>query len=252
MGGGGVTGDLLAADHDKKTVLPTRARRPKKGDKKKKEKKDKSVLGKAGDALKATFNVFMAASTVVSLALAAEAVWQLHGTQLTLSNAVPTLTKLLPLTGIGVFGAAQLVGLVARVVRVIVTLPIMLSGTWVILQNAPKVGLRSWVLGLGFGFGFGFGCSLVVKRALLLCVCGGKVAEGHAMRPFSVQRVHASSLPRGMSELDFCRGCARRTLRSCTVRMHAYLAQSNSRVCVFQRLRSYPPLCRKPNHAKPT
>ncbi|CAN0401196.1 unnamed protein product, partial [Scytosiphon promiscuus] len=103
------------------------------------KKKDKSVLGKAGDALKATFNTFMAASTVLSLFLAAEALWQLHGTPLTLSNAVPTLTKLIPLTGLGVFGAAQLVGLVARVVRVIVTLPIMVSGTWVILQNAPKL-----------------------------------------------------------------------------------------------------------------
>lgn len=128
-------GGGLAADAGK---TAPRARKRKKGDKK--DKNNKSVLGKAGDALKATFNVFMAASTVVSLALAAEALWQLHGTQLTLSNAVPTLTKLLPLTGIGVFGAAQLVGLVARVVRVIVTLPIMLSGTWVILQNAPKVG----------------------------------------------------------------------------------------------------------------
>ena len=124
------------------------------------------MLGKAGDALKATFNIFMAASTVVSLALAAEAIWQLHGTQLTLSNAVPTLTKLLPLTGIGVFGAAQLVGLVARVVRVIVTLPIMLSGTWVILQNAPKVSLL-WSL-------------LAVGRALLLflCVCREEFAGG--------------------------------------------------------------------------
>ncbi|CAM9923445.1 unnamed protein product, partial [Ectocarpus sp. 8 AP-2014] len=105
------------------------------------EKKEggKPVLEKAGNALKAAFNAFMAASTLASLVLAAEAVWQLHGAPLTLSNAVPTLTKLLPLTGIGVFGAAQLVGLVARVVRVIVTLPIMVSGTWVILQNAPKV-----------------------------------------------------------------------------------------------------------------
>ncbi|CAM9119870.1 unnamed protein product [Ectocarpus sp. 4 AP-2014] len=99
----------------------------------------KLVLEKAGNALKAAFNAFMAASTLASLALAAEAVWQLHGAPLTLSNAVPTLTKLLPLTGIGVFGAAQLVGLVARVVRVIVTLPVMVSGTWVILQNAPKL-----------------------------------------------------------------------------------------------------------------
>ena len=101
--------------------------------------KEKSVLGKAGDAAKTTFNALMAAGTVASLLLAAETLWELHGTPLTLSNAVPTLSKLLPLTGIGVFGAAQLVGLVARVVRVIVTLPIMLSGTWVILQNAPKV-----------------------------------------------------------------------------------------------------------------
>lgn len=100
------------------------------------------MLGKAGDAAKATFNALMAAGTVASLLLAAETLWELHGTPLTLSNAVPTLGKLLPLTGIGVFGAAQLVGLVARVARVIVTLPIMLSGTWVILQNAPKVGVR--------------------------------------------------------------------------------------------------------------
>lgn len=115
----------------------------------KNNKKEKSVLGKAGDALKATFNAFMAASTVLSLVLAAEALWQLHGTPLTLSNAVPTLTKLIPLTGLGVFGAAQLVGLVARVVRVIVTLPIMLSGTWVILQNAPKVRYYKciWLMG---------------------------------------------------------------------------------------------------------
>ncbi|CBJ26619.1 hypothetical protein Esi_0035_0132 [Ectocarpus siliculosus] len=102
------------------------------------EEGGKPVLEKAGNALKAAFNAFMAASTLASLVLAAEAVWQLHGAPLTLSNAVPTLTKLLPLTGIGVFGAAQLVGLVARVVRVIVTLPVMVSGTWVILQNAPK------------------------------------------------------------------------------------------------------------------
>ena len=108
----------------------------------------------------------MAAGTIASLLLAAETLWELHGTPLTLSNAVPTLSKLLPLTGIGVFGAAQLVGLVARVVRVIVTLPIMLSGTWVILQNAPKVSLL-WSL-------------LAVGRALLLflCVCREEFAGG--------------------------------------------------------------------------
>ncbi|CAM9751768.1 unnamed protein product [Ectocarpus fasciculatus] len=116
-----------------------------------KEQGGKPVLEKAGNALKAAFNAFMAASTLASLALAAEAVWQLHGAPLTLSNAVPTLTKLLPLTGIGVFGAAQLVGLVARVVRVIVTLPVMVSGTWVILQNAPKVYVGGLV-GRGFCF----------------------------------------------------------------------------------------------------
>ncbi len=139
--------------------------------KKKEAKKEKSVFGKAGDALKSAFNVFMAASTVLSLALAAEALWQLHGTQLTLSNAVPTLTKLLPLTGIGVFGAAQLVGLVARVVRVIVTLPIMLSGTWVILQNAPKVRVfvttavyRGWVAGWVHGISFSFPPSFFALR----------------------------------------------------------------------------------------
>lgn len=122
-------------------TVPGARRKSRKKDKKGlDDNKKKSALGKAGDAIKATFNAFMAASTVVSIALAAEAFWQLHGTPLTLSNAVPTLTKLLPLTGIGVFGAAQLVGVVARVVRVIVTLPIMLSGAWVILQNAPKVG----------------------------------------------------------------------------------------------------------------
>ena len=115
---------------------------------KRKSGKSKSVLGKAGDAAKATFNAVMAAGTVVSLLLAAQTLWELQGTPLTLSNAVPTLSKLLPLTGIGVFGAAQLVGLVARVTRVIVTLPIMLSGTWVILQNAPKVGTRR---GRGWG-----------------------------------------------------------------------------------------------------
>lgn len=100
---------------------------------------EKGVLGKAGDAAKATFNAFMAAGTIASVVLAAETLWELHGTPLTLTNAVPTLAKLLPLTGIGVFGAAQLVGLVARVVRLIVTLPIMLSGSWVILKNAPQV-----------------------------------------------------------------------------------------------------------------
>lgn len=130
--GGGVGGGLAAAAGE--TVK--RRKKNKKG----LDEKEKSVLGKAGDAMKATFNAFMAVSTVVSIVLAAEAFWQLHGAPLTLSNAVPTLTKLLPLTGIGVFGAAQLVGVVARVVRVIVTLPVMLSGTWVILQNAPKVG----------------------------------------------------------------------------------------------------------------
>lgn len=109
--------------------------------KKKNAGQEKGVLGKAGDAAKATFNALMAAGTVASLVLAAETLWELHGTPLTLTNAVPTLTKLLPLTGIGVFGAAQLVGLAARVVRVIVTLPIMLSGTWVILKNVPQVSL---------------------------------------------------------------------------------------------------------------
>lgn len=89
--------------------------------------------------MKTAFNLFMGAATLFSVVLAAQTLWELQGTPLTLTNAVPTLSKLLPLTGIGVFGAAQLVGLIARVVRVIITLPIMLSGTWVILQNAPQV-----------------------------------------------------------------------------------------------------------------
>lgn len=97
------------------------------------------MLGKVGDATKAAFNAVMAAATLASLLLAAETIWELHGTPLTFANALPTLTKLLPLTGIGVFGAAQLVGVVARVIRVIVTLPIMVSGTWVILQSVPQV-----------------------------------------------------------------------------------------------------------------
>lgn len=105
----------------------------------KKAEKEKSVLGKAGDAIKAAFNAVMAAGTLASLVLAAETIWELHGTPLTFANALPTLTKLLPLTGIGVLGAAQLVGVVARVTRVIVTLPIMVSGTWVILQSVPQV-----------------------------------------------------------------------------------------------------------------
>ena len=103
------------------------------------EKREKSALGKFGDGAKAVFNGVMSAVTLASLLLAAETLWELRGTPLTLSNAVPTLTKLLPATGIGMFGAVQVVGLAARVVRVIVTLPIMLSGTWVILQNVPRV-----------------------------------------------------------------------------------------------------------------
>ncbi|CAM9195187.1 unnamed protein product, partial [Discosporangium mesarthrocarpum] len=70
--------------------------------------------------------------------LAAESLWRLQNTQLTLSNVVPTVVNLLPLTGIGVFGAAQILGLVTRITRVIVTLPILISGTWVILQNLPQ------------------------------------------------------------------------------------------------------------------
>lgn len=117
-------------------------KRRNRGDKKKEEK---SPLGKAGDAAKTAFNAVMAVGTLASLLLAAETLWELQGTPLTLANAIPTLTRLLPLTGIGVFGAAQLVGLVARVVRVVVTLPIMLSGTWVILRNAPQVWLRGYM-----------------------------------------------------------------------------------------------------------
>lgn len=103
------------------------------------EQERKSILARVGIATRTTFNAFMGAATLASIILAAQTIWELQGTPLTLTNAVPTLTKLLPLTGIGVFGAAQLVGLVARVVRVIITLPIMISGTWVILQNAPQV-----------------------------------------------------------------------------------------------------------------
>lgn len=103
------------------------------------DRPQKSLLGKAGDVARNTFNAFMGAATLASIILAAQTLWELHGTPLTLTNAIPTLSKLLPLTGIGVFGAAQLVGLIARVIRVIVTLPIMISGTWVILQNAPQV-----------------------------------------------------------------------------------------------------------------
>lgn len=119
-----------------------------KKEEKKEQKQDKSLLGKAGDKMKTTFNAFMVVSTVASLLLAAETLWELQGTPLTLSTAIPTLSKLLPLTGIGVFGAAQLVGLVARVIKVVVTLPIMLSGTWVVLQNAPQVGVGVFIIGL--------------------------------------------------------------------------------------------------------
>lgn len=105
------------------------------------KEEEKSMLGRVGEGARMVFNTVMGVSTLVSLLLAAEALWELRGTPLTLSNAVPTLTKLLPATGIGVFGAAQVVGLVARVTRVIVTLPIMISGTWVILQNVPQVCL---------------------------------------------------------------------------------------------------------------
>lgn len=165
------SGGAAAADGEE--TAPRVPRRPKKkGDK----NKEKSVLGKAGDAVKATFNVFMAASTVASVALAVEAVWQLHGTQLTLSNAVPTLAKLLPLTGIGAFGAAQLVGLMARVVRVVVTLPVMLSGTWVILQNAPKVGR------VGCALSSAVACLCVVSGCCVLYVphrCPSNVYHRH-------------------------------------------------------------------------
>eukprot|EP00752_Nemacystus_decipiens_P014686 g13082.t1 len=166
----GVTGGLAA--EDAKPAPRARRRRAEKAGKKEKEK---SVMGRAGDALKATFNAFMAASTVVSLALAAEAIWQLHGTQLTLSNAVPTLTKLIPLTGIGVFGAAQLVGLVARVVRVIVTLPIMLSGTWVILQNAPKLLPQGSDLGGAGSLAALLATPEVLEAAAVVALLGGTV-----------------------------------------------------------------------------
>lgn len=103
------------------------------------EKQERSLLGKASGAVKGVLNAVMATATLASVLLAAETIWELQGQPLTFANAIPTLTKLLPLTGIGVFGTAQLIGMVARVVRVIVTLPIMVSGTWVILQNVPQV-----------------------------------------------------------------------------------------------------------------
>lgn len=124
----------LETSEDEGSVMPREKSVKGKG-----QKKDKSVLGKVGDATKTAFNAVMGAATLASLLLAAETIWELQGTPLTFANALPTITKLLPLTGLGVFGAAQLVGLAARVIRVIVTLPIMISGTWVILQNIPQV-----------------------------------------------------------------------------------------------------------------
>ncbi|KAG5191472.1 hypothetical protein JKP88DRAFT_231144 [Tribonema minus] len=96
---------------------------------------DESSTRSIGEVVRSAWNGLLVALTVASVVLAVDAVVKLKTQPITLD----TLGNLLPLAAFGVAGAARLVAVLLRLVRVLVTVPVVLGGAYLAAPSIPDL-----------------------------------------------------------------------------------------------------------------
>jgi hypothetical protein len=124
--------------------------------KKKKKGKDdadveaeKNALQRTGDVVATAWKGVLLVVTISSVMLAVDSVIKLRSQPITLTTLGPALGNLLPLAAFGFAGALRLAGLVVRVVRVLVTVPVVLGGAYLAAPSVPDLLKHSpdWATG---------------------------------------------------------------------------------------------------------
>lgn len=122
----------------------------------------------AGVAWKGTLLV----ATVASVILAIDSLLKLRTQSITVENLIPTLTNLLPLAGFGVFGVLRIVAVATRILRVILTIPIILGGAYLAAPSIPDFFKHSPDLATG-GFFALLATPEVIEAIALLAILAG-------------------------------------------------------------------------------
>jgi hypothetical protein len=110
---------------------------------------EKNALQRTGDVVATAWKGVLLVVTVSSVVLAVDSVIKLRSQPITLTTLGPALGNLLPLAAFGFAGVLRLAGLVVRVVRVLVTVPVVLGGAYLAAPSVPDLLKHSpdWATG---------------------------------------------------------------------------------------------------------
>jgi hypothetical protein len=110
---------------------------------------EKNALQRTGDVVTTAWKSVLLVVTISSVVLAVDSVIKLRSQPITLTTLGPALGNLLPLAAFGFAGALRLAGLVVRVVRVLVTVPVVLGGAYLAAPSVPDLLKHSpdWATG---------------------------------------------------------------------------------------------------------
>jgi len=111
--------------------------------KKSDKEEEKNIFQKVGDGIKTAWQIFFISATVLSIALAADSIYKLTQQPITLETLGPALGNLLPVAALGYAGAARLVALAVRLFRVLLSIPIVLGGTYYLAPSLPEFFAKS-------------------------------------------------------------------------------------------------------------
>jgi len=93
--------------------------------------------------LKETFEtagkVFFLTAIIISVVLAAQSIYKLTQEPITLATLLPAMGNLLPFAAIGYIGAVRLVTAAVRLIRIVLSVPIVLGGSYYLLPELPKL-----------------------------------------------------------------------------------------------------------------
>mmetsp|Transcript_18850 Transcript_18850/g.24283 ORF Transcript_18850/g.24283 Transcript_18850/m.24283 type:complete len:244 (-) Transcript_18850:60-791(-) len=96
------------------------------------------LIKRIGNGIKTAGQVFLVSATVLSIVLAADSIYKLTQQPITLQTIGPALGNLLPLAGLGYVGAVRLVSALVRVIRIVLSIPIVLGGSYYLAPQLPN------------------------------------------------------------------------------------------------------------------
>ncbi|CAM9755826.1 unnamed protein product [Phaeothamnion confervicola] len=97
-----------------------------------------STLSRLGSYVGTAWNLFVVGVTVTSVVLAVDSFQKLRTQPLTLDTLLPTIGNLLPLASLGYFSVLRLVGVVVRLLRIALTIPILAGGAYLMAPQLPS------------------------------------------------------------------------------------------------------------------